>query len=357
MRLIRAALAGIALLVSASTAWAVDLDEVMADLADGFIRPAYDDFAGKAGSMETAMSALCAAPSVAAAEAARSAFSQAAASWANAEMLRAGPVLENNRLERILFYPDRKGTGLKQVQAALEAKDASLADAGALAKRSVAMQGFGALDFVLDGTGAETLAAVDGGFRCRYGLAIAQNIHVISVELQSAWVNDGAVDKAWKSQGADNPFAHNDREALNLVLGTIIHGLEMARDVRIGGFLDVENGKDRPKAALYWRSQNTVRAAAENLLSLQAIFEKSGLDRALPDDQAYIADSIRFDFKVTIDALQALEMPVETLLADEKARKKLVFVHNTLGDLTHRFDQDFAIASGLAGGFSFGDGD
>ena len=37
------------------------------------------------------------------------------------------------------------------------------------------MQGFGALEFVLFGTGAETLATQRGDFRCRYGEAIADH--------------------------------------------------------------------------------------------------------------------------------------------------------------------------------------
>ncbi len=358
MKFIRAAFSALALLISGNAANAAfDLDKVMLGMADGFIRPAYANFAAKANAMEAAMNTLCVAPSVVAGEAANVAFSQVIIAWANAEMLRSGPVMESNRLERILFYPDRKGTGLKQVQAALVSADSSVLDAAALAKKSVAMQGLGALDYILAGTDAGTLESAAGNIRCRYGLAVSQNIHSIAADLASSWTKDGAVDKAWNSHGADNPFAHNDREAMNLVLGTVIHGLELVRDVRIGAFLDAKEGKDKPKSALFWRSQNTMRTVAENLEALERIFAASGLDAALPEDQAYVADSIRFDFKVVIDAAKALDMPVEALLADEKARKKLVFVHATVGDLIHRFDQDFAIATGLAAGFSFADGD
>ncbi len=358
MKFLCTAFSALALLVSGHAANAAfDLDKVMLGMADGFIRPAYANFAAKANAMETAMNTLCAAPSVAAGEAANDAFSQSVIAWANAEMLRSGPVMESNRLERILFFPDRKGTGLKQIQAALVSADSTVLDAASLAKKSVAMQGLGALDYVLSGADAQTLNSPEGNFRCRYGLAVSQNIHSMAADLASAWTKDGAVDKAWNSHGADNPFADNDREAMNLVLGTVIHGLELVRDVRIGAFLDVKDRKDRPKSALFWRSQNTMRTVVENLAALERIFAASGLDAALPQDEAYVADSIRFDFKVAINAAKALDMPVETLLADEKARKKLIFLHATVGDLIHRFDQDFAIATGLAAGFSFADGD
>jgi uncharacterized protein len=48
-------------------------------------------------------------------------------------------VVEENRLERILFFPDRKGTGLKQVQATLAASDETATDVAALSGKSVAM--------------------------------------------------------------------------------------------------------------------------------------------------------------------------------------------------------------------------
>ena len=101
----------------------------------------------------------------------------------------------------------------------------------------------------------------------------------------------------------------------------------------------------------------TIRSIAQNLQSIQSVFDLSGLDGALPEDQFHVAESIRFDFKAALDALHTLDQPVEDLLADEKNRTKLVFVRNTIGDLIHRFDQDFAVASGLAAGFSFADGD
>jgi uncharacterized protein len=334
-----------------------DLDKLMRDTSEGFIRPAYAAFAEKSEQLVAAQSALCEQPTEARLDEAGLAFATLAMSWSRAEVFRAGPVVSENRLERILFYPDRKGTGLKQVQGALVEMDASNTDAGELAGKSVAMQGLGALEFINFGTGAEDVLTPDGGFRCRYGLAVAGNLANIAKELTEAWSLGGQVDLDWNSHSETNPFARNDREALNLVLGTIIHGLEQLQDVRIGAFLDIKEGKDRPNSALYWRSALTVRAITANLEALQAVFDVSGLDGALPDDQAYVADGIRFDFKAALDALQTLDMPVDALLADAKAREKLVFVRNTIGDLIRRFDQDFAVASGLAAGFSFADGD
>ena len=350
-------ISAIALIFAVGQAAAFDLDQVMRDTADSFVRPAYSSFAEESKQLLAVQKQLCDNPSKANADAAKSAFAETALSWANAEIFRAGPVVEDNRLERVLFYPDRKGTGLKQVQAALAASDETVTDATELAGKSVAMQGLGTLEFVLFGTGSEALETTDGNYRCRFGAAIAGNLGTIAGTLTQAWAPGGQVDLDWNSHSETNPFARNDREALNLVLGTIIHGLEQLQDIRIGAFLDMKENKDKPKSALYWRSGLTVRSIAQNLQAIQAVFDQSGLDGALPEDQKHVAESIRFDFNAALDALQTLDKPVEAILANQKDREKLVFARNTIADLIHRFDQDFAVASGLAAGFSFSDGD
>ncbi|QDZ02227.1 hypothetical protein FQ775_18580 [Nitratireductor mangrovi] len=87
------------------------------------IRPAYRDFAAASARLQDDMASLCNAPGSETLAEARSAFRNAAVAWSVAEMVRFGPVREDNRLERILFWPDRRSIGLKQVQALLATKD------------------------------------------------------------------------------------------------------------------------------------------------------------------------------------------------------------------------------------------
>ena len=155
---------------------AAKVPAVMARAVDGFIRPGYRHFTEEAATMEESMAMLCEAPSTESLLNAQSTFGDLVEAWSRIEIVRVGPVLDDNRFERILFYPDRKGTGLRQVQAALASGDATAADARQLASKSVAMQGLGALEFVLFGTGSETLTGTEGNYRCQYGTAIAANL-------------------------------------------------------------------------------------------------------------------------------------------------------------------------------------
>lgn len=51
-----------------------------------------------------------------------SGFADTVSSWSTIEIVRVGPVIEKNRFERVLYYPDKKGLGLKQVQRYLAEK-------------------------------------------------------------------------------------------------------------------------------------------------------------------------------------------------------------------------------------------
>ncbi len=68
-----------------------------------------------------------------------------------------GPAREDNRFERLFFWPDRRGRGLRQVQGILAEEDETATDPATLYQKSVAVQGLLALDFVLSGEGNETL--------------------------------------------------------------------------------------------------------------------------------------------------------------------------------------------------------
>ena len=95
---------------------------------EGYIRPAYGEFAQAAETLHVRVNALCSAPSSDALNAARAGFGNAVLAWAGIELVRFGPIVDDNRLERVFYWPDRRSIGLKQVQGILAAEDASAKD-------------------------------------------------------------------------------------------------------------------------------------------------------------------------------------------------------------------------------------
>ncbi|MGN7751364.1 imelysin family protein [Sinorhizobium sp. 22678] len=334
---------------------------VMAQAVDGFIIPGYRDLAEATNALSEASAALCKSPSATPLEAARSAFSSVVERWSAIEIIRLGPALEQNRFERFLFYPDRKSTGLKQVQAILAKKDESATSPETLKGKSVAVQGLGALEFVLYGTGAEVLSGKEGDFRCRYGLAVSQNLRSIAGELLAAWEKPDGIQAAWKKPGPGNPLFRDNREAATELLGVLVHSVEMIKDQRLrtfyAGTVDGTPDRGRPKLAIYWRSANTMPAISANLGGLQRLFDTAGMESLLPADSRSIAGSIDFLFKALIAATDGLDGPIEDALADERQRAKLDFIALNTADLLDRLNREFGGSIGLGAGFSFADGD
>ncbi|MFI0847486.1 imelysin family protein [Mesorhizobium sp. IMUNJ 23232] len=323
---------------------------------DGFVRPAYAAFHTAAAKETGDVQALCAEPSQERLAAAQKNFVALVSTWSQVEIVRFGPVTEENRLDRILFWPDRKSIGLKQVQAALAGKDATASDPALLSGKSVAMQGLGALEFVLFGTGYEMLAEEGDPYRCAYGLAIARNLDGMAKAIADGWQASDGIAKIWANPGPDNPLYRSDDEALTELFDVFVHGLEMLRDVRLNGFLGNTPDDDKPKQAIFWRSGATVISLGGNLDGMKKLFDASELASLLPSESAWVADSINFEFNTSDRMIGHATTAIAEVLAGEQ-RGGLPAFRLITSHLSELFGVNLAAALGLSAGFSSLDGD
>jgi hypothetical protein len=350
------------LLILATAAPALALDEVaakavMAKAVDGYIRPAYADFHKKAAALSEATAALCVAPSQQQLQTVNARFGDAIEAWGKVEIIREGPVLEQNRFERVLFYPDRKSIGLKQVQGLIANPDEAVTDPKALKDRSVAIQGLGAFEYVFFGSYPEGVVAEKNSFRCRYGLAIARNVESIGGELESAWNAPNGIADAWKNPSADSAVYRNGEEAMQALIGLHVHGIEMVRDQRFKPFWKGRDQRMVPNAAIFRRSGNTIRMITADVDGLAKLWQVSDMGALLPQQQRPAAGNVLFDYKAAAAAIARLPAPTAATLADHKYLAKLDFIEFTLKDAIARVNDDVGAAVGLAAGFSFADGD
>jgi predicted lipoprotein len=336
---------------------AAKVPDVMARAVDGFIRPGYHHFTEKAGTMEESMAKLCSSPSSESLVKAQSTFGDLVESWSRIEIVRVGPVLDGNRFERILFFPDRKGTGLKQVQSALAKPDPSVTSVDTLKDRSVAMQGLGALEFVLFGTGSETLSTPEGSYRCQYGTAIAANMKRLGSELTEAWDAPDGIAAAWKTPGPNNPVYRDEAEAAKELLGVLVHAAETVRDQRIEHFYKGDAAKALPRQAIYWRSGNTFRSITANIEGIRDLMAQSGMVDLLAEDNRSVVSSVDFVAHSLSRVSGDVEPDVTKVLAAPEQVAKLDFLLLNSRDLILRLNNDLGGGIGLAAGFSFSDGD
>lgn len=336
---------------------AAKVPAVMARAVDDFIRPGYRHFTEDADTMEASMAMLCDAPSSESLTNAQSTFGDVVEAWSRIEIIRVGPVLDDNRFERILFFPDRKGTGLKQVQAALTKPDLSVTSVETLKGKSVAMQGLGALEFVLFGTGSEALTTTEGHYRCQYGTAIAANLQRLGEELSAAWDAPDGVAAAWKTPGPNNPLYRDEAEAAKELLGVLVHAAETIRDQRIEQFYKGDPKKALPRQAIYWRSGNTFRSITANIEGVRDLLDTSGMVELLADGNRSVVSSTDFVARSLSRVSADIKPDVAQVFEDPAQIAKLDFLLLNSRDLILRLNNDLGGGIGLAAGFSFSDGD
>jgi predicted lipoprotein len=350
-------------LATAVAAWcapasaAVKASDVVGRAIDGFVRPAYALLREQAAATKKDIEALCRTPSQDYLDKARADFSGLVGAWSKVEIIQFGPITEENRLERMLYWPDRKGIGLKQVQAAIAGEDKTAADPKQIAGKSVAMQGLGALEYVLYGTGADTLSGRDGAYRCSYGAAVAGNIEGISAAVDNAWAKPDGFAATWSRPGPDNPVYRDGTESVTELMEVFINGLEMVRDVRVKGFLGAKPDDDRPKGAIFWRSGLTGTSLAGNLDGMDRLFLASGIGDALSEDAHWMAESTHIQLANGVADARSVAGPIDKTLADPIERGKFEHFRLVTSSLSNLIGTRMTAEFGLTAGFSSLDGD
>lgn len=361
MRYFTALLFGLFFLSAApSSALTIDEDqagEPVRKLVAGYIQPAFQRFAENAELVTVAVNALCEEPGERTLGSARQAFRDSALSFARVEFLRIGPLIQENRLERLLFWPDRRGIALRQVQGVLADGDESVTDAASLPSKSVALQGFTALEFLLFGTGSDDLAR-GADYRCRFAGAVAENIHAVATELNTEWQDDKGFAAIWSAPGPDNASFRNAEEVVSELLSIPSEAFEIIRDQRLKPVLpEDEGGKPAPKRALFWRSGLTMDFTAASFEALRAYFETAAIADLLPEEERWQARSIEFEFNNAEAALARLNMPIEDIVADEERTADLTYLVILSQSLQRLFGEQLTATLGLSVGFSSLDGD
>ncbi|WFU87474.1 imelysin family protein [Rhizobium sp. CC1099] len=330
---------------------------VMARAVDEVIRPGYRNMQQSTARLTTAMKDLCEGGTQQTLDKAKSAFDDTIRYWSIIEIVQTGPVMHDNLFEHILFFPDRKGVGLRQVQALLAKADPKDATVDSIGEKSVALQGLTALEYVLYGNGSDDLLKQKNGFRCQYGAAVAGNIQREAGEVVAAWEKPDGVQASWKRPGPQSEDFMDNKEAVTALLGILVHGVETVRDQRLELFY---KGRDdtapRPRMAIYWRSKNTWKSMTANLEGLRTLWQKAGMAELLPADKKPVADAIEANFKTLLDTVPKLNPDIDVATSDAEKAKLDAFLA-TSRELITRISDEYGGAIGLSAGFSFSDGD
>lgn len=356
MRILIAALV-LVLAILPATAQDRTIDVAIEGVIEDAIRPGFATFEAEAQSMAQAVSMLCASPSDEAMAAARGRFDNLVGAWGRVEFIRLGPLSQDNRLERTLFWPDRRGRGLNQIQAVIATGDETALSADTLADKSVAVQGLAALEYALFGTNSDRIAVGEAAERCAYAEAISQNIATIAGELLAGWQAEDGIASLWLNPADDNPLFRDESEQINGLVKLIGDAFEIIKVQRIDAVLRDHRASMRPKSALFWRSDNWVPSLGANIAGLRALVDAADLEATVDQERARFVGAMNFELANAARALGQTDLPVQAIAEDDEAYGRMTYVRLVVDGLTTVSATRLKEIYDLSSGFSSLDGD
>ncbi|WP_417515401.1 imelysin family protein [Minwuia sp.] len=330
---------------------------------DQVILPGHAVLIEAASNQQQSVEALCAMPGTDTLERARADFDGLVAAFSRIEFIRFGPARTDFRAERLFFWPDRRGRGLKQVQALLKAADAGALSGASLYEKSVAVQGLPALEYVLFGEGAGQLGRAGDPLRCRYALAIAANVVNVAGALQADWIAPDGHRARMAAPAGDNAVYRSQAEVLRTLLDAGREQLQLVIDGKLARPLGESIERARPKRAPLWRSGNDLPSVIANIEGLIALFASlKSDDETRSDNRAadVLIGSLLIELGSARDAIvRARHIADGQGSAYElaQARELLEYAVIPLGGALDVLSESLPGAFGLIAGFNALDGD
>jgi predicted lipoprotein len=239
------------------------------------IRPAYAKLDREAAKLRTSIDALCSAPSPAALSAAQDAFRTMAVAWSHVEHIRFGPVAEQHRYERFVFWPDPTRTGARQIAATLAAADAGVTDPETLAGKSVALQGLTALEVLLFSSedGGIGGASAASAFRCRFAAAIGVNVAEMAHAVDQGWASDDGFAATFTVPGPGNPVYRTPKEVILELYKAFTTEIEFVKDNKLARALGEAPEAARAQRLQFWRSGMALATMSGNIEAITELFK------------------------------------------------------------------------------------
>ncbi|WP_068084689.1 imelysin family protein [Polycladidibacter stylochi] len=327
---------------------------------ENYVDPQVAAFSQSAIKLDDTIAQLCQQNSSAHQQAFRTQFSSTVAALARVDFLRLGPLNNNSLAQRINFFPDKRGVTQRQLNKVFAKQDSSVTTAERLARKSVALQGMGTLEKIaFDKDGALILGktATDAPFRCSFAQAIGTRLVVSATELEKEWQNPKGYRLQLLEPDAQKPNLKSHQEAAEAIFNALITALIVNKDQIVLPAIGKSARKNTAYKAPFARSHNSVLYLSTSLEAIQSALTTSGFLNQLTDEQAWVADSLRFETQNGVKTLAKLKSSFKMAAKDANERKQLVYLNIVIGSLRETMATTLAGYLGLAGGFNSLDGD
>jgi uncharacterized protein len=352
-----AALLATSATVSATSIAKGDYARFAGGLVDVVVVPAYLQHAESVGHLVVAMERLCVDPDASRLSAAREAFRRAMHAWQRARPIAFGPIAEGSGMARVQFWPDKRGTGARQIGKALAAEDPALLIPGALVTKSVALGDLQALERLLfDDDG---LLMQPDGYRCQYAMAIARYQAELAQSLVNAWVEEGGHAQMVKTAANGNDEYFDTKEAAREFLKSYTATLAIIADLKLSRPMGDSIERARAKRAESWRSQQSMDNIIANIETLRALVDApDGLaDLLARAKEESLAEGLDGRLDQLERMARSLKVPLTDAIGDGEQRQRLIELRAQVQELGRFTDEVVAPKLELSKGFNATDGD
>jgi len=331
-----------------------DYAALLESLIDHTVIPDYENFARATSDLQaefetngcTDMAAM------------RSGYHKAMDAWQHVSHIRFGPVMKEDRVYRVQFWPDKRNITSRHLGALLENDNDEARSLSGIIADSVAVQGFPALERLLfDQAEDQPLPEPS----CGLARSITLNLSNIAGEIAAEWKN--SYRRTMLTAGPDNPEYLNVKEAVKIMHGALSTSLQILVNVKIAPVLGESREASKPRRAESWRSARAMRNIAINIETALRLYEggdahSNGFDDILlqrggDEEHAVIAGGLIQSLKWA----QELDEPIADVVSDSSHYSKLSLIAGQLAGVQAEVNGVLVDALGLSLGFNALDGD
>lgn len=315
------------------------------DIWHGAVEMQYAELSAASERLEASATRFCQAPDESLRQRLENDWLSAYQAWQAVRFIQFGPVEQNSRGWQLQFWPDRKNLVGRKVNGWLKAPD--VPDAQAIARDSVAIQGFPALEYLLYDDAMDEDALSDA--------AACDLLQAITTHLADT---TSALHRDWQAFGEHYINASNNTQRYTeATLASAIQTLELLEDKRLGEPMGLKGVPANGYLAEAWRSEQSVRLVESSLEGLRTGF-LPGLTALLREADALpLAEAFRDQLNKTLAQARELPLGLVPSLEDDEAFRGLQSLYLDISQLRHLLGNEIAGELGLVRGFNSSDGD
>ncbi|MEI6894491.1 MAG: imelysin family protein [Colwellia sp.] len=279
-------------------------------------------------------------------------------SWQTIQWLKVGPIIDDNRIYRLHYWPDSKDTVSTGVAALLATTE--VVTESYISTRSVGSQGLPAIENLLfSATENDLVNADDKAKRCEVLVAISANVATISREVNSEWQISEGNYYAQLTQGTGDFTGKTD--AVEELVTNWLEQLERVKDEKMLTPL-ADDIPGLPSELEHELSEFSMVSIQQNIATFMVIYtagDGHGFDDILIDylSQHNIATEMLTALENAIVASNALTGNGTDLLNSAEGRAQITVTIEALRILRDILTVDFVQAMDINIGFNSNDGD